>query len=283
MTTNANFSAAPDPPADWNLLSWAKGTGAHRVVADAIALRAGSEDKIAALKLLRGLKSRDELASVLNTAAVMESLIDAVWGETARLQQAPAATNDEITGKFAGISTTLHYEGLDTFFGGLEGIVGTPSPRPLQGMAAEHLDGLDSTDWFVTGNYGVHTKSKIEWLFVTDATMTPAKLGLNAWPAEPVEKLPDRRRCRKRQPLDDIKRKAKERNACLKEGGHSELIIEELIAAIMYTGPVRPCLARHTLLALHAQRPMYPARSSADVRQVQRSPARPPARCTVSA
>ena len=106
-------------------------------------------------------------------------------------------------------------------------------------MAAEHLNGVDVNDEFVTGNYGVATTSKIEWLFTTDDAATPESLGRRQWPAESVEKLPNRSHCRKRRPLAEILKAAEAPNAQLKAHDHTPLGPEELIAANLYTGPVR--------------------------------------------
>ena len=230
-----------DPTDDWTLAKWAKNTGTDRVVTGAIAQRAGSLDSAATREFLRGLKSRDELARVLRDEAVIEANIDVVWDAVLKLQQAGAATNAEIEGKFKD-AISMEYGGLEKYFGGLEGVVGGPSQKILEGMAAEHLSSLESNDPFETGNYGVHTTSKTEWLFVTDddEAAALAKLELTSWPAESPEKLPDRRLCRKRRPLADVERAAEDRNARLLAAKHTTLTVEELIAAIMYTGPVRP-------------------------------------------
>ena len=129
--------------------------------------------------------------------------------------------------------------------------MGGPSQKIREGMAAEHLSGSESDKDFTTGNYGVLTTSKAEWLFVTDddEAAALAKLGLESWPAESEEKMPDRSYCRVRRPLADVERAAEAPNARLKKDGHPELITVELIAAILYTGPVRPRLVRRTLPA----------------------------------
>ena len=114
-----------------------------------------------------------------------------------------------------------------------------PSSQVAEGMAAEHLNGVDVNDEFVTGNYGVATTSKIEWLFTTDDAAMPESLGLQQWPAESVEKLRDRSHCRKRRPLAEILKAAEAPNAQLVKHDHTPLGREELIAANLYTGPVR--------------------------------------------
>ena len=228
-----------DATGDWSLGSWLQGLGTHRVVAAAIAKKAGSDDKAATLEFLRGLTSRAEVAQMLRTDAAIETQIDVVWDAVGMLQQAGAATNKEVEGKFAD-AIGMEYKGLEAYFGGLEGVVGGPSQKIREGMAAEHVSGSESDKGFTTGNYGVLTTSKAEWLFVTDddEAAALAQLGLESWPAESEEKLSDRSHCRKRRSLADVERAAEAHNARLLEAKQRKLIIEELIAAIMYTGPV---------------------------------------------
>ena len=119
--------------------------------------------------------------------------------------------------------------------------MGPPSPKLFDGMAIDHLHGreTESSDDFVTSNYGVCTSSKAEWyaapterrralsarcwllhglcfaprcshgshgsrmahrLFVVDSDANPAQLSLDRWPEESIEKLPDRARARSAQP-----------------------------------------------------------------------------------
>jgi cell division septum initiation protein DivIVA len=229
----------------WSLLSWAEGAAIHRIVAAAIRQplvdEGLGEDPDAALGLLRGIKDRAALAKLLRTEAMIEGMIDLVWAETEALQRAGAATSGEIQSKFAG-AIELSYGGLDKFFGGLEAIVGGPNPKLLEGMEGEHLNGpgTESTDTFTPGNYGITTSSLIEWKFIVDEEATPKQVGLDRWPEESVEKLPDRSLCRKHRPLADIKKEAEYRNEQLAKGKNSGLGVEELIAAVSYTGPVMP-------------------------------------------
>ena len=58
-------------------------------------------------------------------------------------------------------------------------------------MAAEHLNGVDVNDEFVTGNYGIATTSRIEWLFSTDDAATPESLDLRQWPADRICRCSD--------------------------------------------------------------------------------------------
>ena len=227
---NPDASVA-DTSDTWSLASWVQGTGVHRVIAEAMQ-RSGEDD----LAFVRALKSRDELAARLQT--VTERVVDKLWREAQTLQEAGVATEAEMQGKFAG-AIELSYGGLDTFYGGLERVVGSPNPRLLEAMRDEHTAQVtESTDIFITGNYGVRTNSKVEWLYAVEWEATPRDAGFEHWPAESETKLPDRTKCRKRRPVAEFEHVLKSRNAQLEQAGQPPVIREELIAANMYTGPV---------------------------------------------
>ena len=205
----------------------------------------------------------------------MDGILDLMWGEVEKLQRAGAATDAEIASKFAG-SVEMSYSGLDTFFAGLEGVVGAPDPNLREAMENEHTQGHESTKEFTTGNYGVTTTSAKEWAFVVDDALPD---GTSSWPAESEERLPDRSKCRKKTPLAELEKKAEPMNKKLKEFNQPMILVEEIIAANLYTGPVRraPATTRslppraRTLAASHT-----PSDGDcADVRQVQRRPPRP--------
>ena len=141
----------------WKLVSWLAGARTHRAIAGAI-LRAAREGGLGdssedALRFIRGLQNRGELAKLIRAEATLEALIDLTWAEVTTLQDAGAATSSEVQSKFAG-SVELSYGGLDSFFGGLEGVIGPPNPKLLEAMAADHKagPGTESTDMFLTGN-----------------------------------------------------------------------------------------------------------------------------------
>ena len=238
LQDQANPDEAQDNPDEaqstnaWNLLTWAQGLGVEEVVASA--LRQGSD--AADFDFVRGIKSRDELKPMLLNKTVLDLLVDSVWKQVQLLQQAGAS--DDIASKFAG-AIELSYSGLGTFFDGLEGVLGAPSPKVHESMATEHLDSADSMNTFVTDNYGIATTSKIEWLFMRADDAALQQQGLSSWPSESADKLPDRTLCRKLLPLAEIQREAEVRNEQLQGAGHTMLINEELIAARLYTGPVR--------------------------------------------
>ena len=104
----------------------------------------------AVLCFLKGLNGRGELDALLRTEAVMDGLVDLLWQEVMQLQTAGAPTSKDIQGKFAG-SIEMSYSGLDTFFGGLEGVIGTPNAKLFAAMESEHTMGVDATQEFTTG------------------------------------------------------------------------------------------------------------------------------------
>ena len=67
----------------------------------------------------------------------------------------------------------LEYGNLNVFFGGLEAIVGSPSPNIRKMMADEHTDLGDSAREFTTSNYGLRTTSATEWAFVATSNEPP--------------------------------------------------------------------------------------------------------------
>ena len=68
-----------------------------------------------------------------------------------------------LDGAFVGKFATL-----DDFFKGPEKLIGTPNPKIMEGMKAEHCFRGNSNTLFTTSNYNVTTWAKQEWEFVVD-------------------------------------------------------------------------------------------------------------------
>jgi hypothetical protein len=215
----------------------------HRAVAAALLAPLAAEQRAsvpgAALEYIKGLTSREQVAQLLGTGNFQATLVELVWNELRTLQSVGAATSKDMESKFAG-AVALSYSGLDTFFGGLEGIVGSPNPKVLDGMRDDHLQGpgTESSDVFTTSNYGVETQSRIEWHFVASAEVTPEQLRIPCWPIESAEKLPDRACARRRRSLEALEAAVADNNRHLREANQPELMLEEIIAACLYTGPM---------------------------------------------
>jgi hypothetical protein len=78
---------------------------------------------------------------------------------------------------------------MDTFFGGLERLLGPPSPQLLEAMRREHCASADSKLYYTSSNYEVRTTSLIEWFFVVEPQEGKAKLSkhgqpITEWPTE---------------------------------------------------------------------------------------------------
>ena len=164
--------------------------------------------------------------------------------------------------------TLLFYAGLNTFYGGLESVVGKPWQNFGAGLEHEHRESHDSKHEWVTKNYGVHTTSEIEFLFVDQpgpAQPDDPRLSTRgqAWPKE--EKLmhePDweatkmkttvkkrweiygyraRDASRMRTPLsrEALQERVNQINAKLTDlPNEKELIFHEAVCARLYTGPM---------------------------------------------
>ena len=103
--------------------------------------------------------------------------------------------------------------GLETFFGGLEGLIGTPNPKLKESMEREHTSSSDSLTEFYASNYGTATTSALEWLFVVDPVSRPA----DVWPADSKLRADESRRnlCRGPRHKDDFEADIERVNALL--------------------------------------------------------------------
>ena len=122
----------------------------------------------------------------------------------------------------------MAYSDLNTFFGGLEKMVGAPLPCVAKAMAAEHTEKPDSHLEFTTLNFGVTTTSATEWAFVAEPETR------DWWPVE-KKHVQERRRP---MPIAELKRLVDERGVRLCDQGEPALTLEEAFGARLYTGPL---------------------------------------------
>ena len=148
--TAAQDVAAASTAAEENAAAETVEEVAAREALEAALDKARQAQADAVLCFLKGLNGRGELDALLRTEAVMDGLVDLLWQEVMQLQTAGAPTSKDIQGKFAG-SIEMSYSGLDTFFGGLEGVIGTPNAKLFATMESEHTMGVDATQEFTTG------------------------------------------------------------------------------------------------------------------------------------
>ena len=135
------------------------------------------------LEAMRELGRSHNLEQVLQARVVAAApMIDkGLAPRLKRLSTSKEATSAEMQDKFSqDAQGMLEYGSLKVFFGGLEGLVGSPNPNVMAAMAEEHTAGVDATREFTTGNYDLTTTSAIEWAFVA----TPEAPPPTGWPVE---------------------------------------------------------------------------------------------------
>ena len=203
----------------------------------------------ALLKLARSPDLKQELKQRLTSG--IDALTDRLSSALEKFDSGVRARNprqlqDKFMQEGAGL---LAYGDLNTFFGGLEAIVGAPLPRVREAMAAEHTQQADSLIEFTTKNYGVTTTSATEWAFVVEPSSRPD----DAWPVE-TKPVQERRRP---MPIAELERRVDERGVQLSEQGDPVLTLEEAFGARLYTGPLH-CKYNAVLRGLLAARPDSP-------------------------
>ena len=210
------------------------------------------------LSALQSLAQNPDLKQELKRRLTdcIDALTDRLSSALENLASGAAPTAEQLQAKFmedgAGL---LAYGDLNTFFGGLEAIVGAPLPRVREAMAAEHTQQADSFIEFTTKNYGVTTTSATEWAFVAepesrthDAWPVEAKLVLARKPGgstsarlgERIALVAHERQKRRRAPMRiaELKWRVAERGVRLCDQGEPALTLEEAFGARLYTGPL---------------------------------------------
>lgn len=98
---------------------------------------------------------------LLRDGPFLMKLAQQLYDEAAKLAAQRAATAAELQAKFMEEAAfTLAYGGMDTFFGGLERLLGPPSPSLLEAMRREHCSSSDSKDFFTSANYGITVRAE---------------------------------------------------------------------------------------------------------------------------
>ena len=171
--------APAEPPApaiiqsEWTAADWLTSEGIHNTVSKAL-LGGACVDELEAMRALGRLdRLEGELGGRLVTAA--GSLAKLLAPRLRQLAMTAEATSAELQAKFSqDTHGMLEYGSLSTFFGGLEGLVGTPSHSVMSTMGEEHTARPDSKLEILTSNYGLRTTSIIEWGFVATPGSPPA-------------------------------------------------------------------------------------------------------------
>ena len=166
----------------WTAVSWLDSEETNKELAAAIlgqSFVAGG-DELAAMRALGGSATLEDELTV-RLAAAIGPLVARLAPRLRALATVEAATSGEMQTKFSQeCRGMLEYGSLSVFFGGLEGLVGSPNPMVMEAMAGEHSARSDSERDFTTSNYGLRTTSAVEWAFVATPDAPPA----GGWPVE---------------------------------------------------------------------------------------------------
>ena len=225
---------------EWTAAHWLRAlpgtTGDRDAVSEAIAaalLGPGDEqDELEAVCDL-GRGTCEQVLALLTKSGLLEKLASLVHaGAKELITEAVTGGQDSKYHADEGCFA-LSLGGLKTFYEGLEGLLGSPSPELMQAATHEHCGSADSDLPFTTSNHGVTTTARVEWYFVTD----PAK-GLSlcgAWPSEDPSLCAHHRTPRE---LKFFEGAAREVNHRLKVEGCAPLMEVEFCTARSYTGPL---------------------------------------------
>jgi hypothetical protein len=80
------------------------------------------------LDLTTTVTTEADFVDHLHKADIAGDIAAVLWPKIKELTAADGAASQNLRNKFAG-SVELSYVGLETFFGGLEAVVGAPNPR----------------------------------------------------------------------------------------------------------------------------------------------------------
>ena len=226
------YAADAESGRRWTASKWLASRNVSSLVADALQLPPLSANEHSQFSYVRGL-SRQRVEKLLGVAK-LEGLCDFIMAAIEDLQSQATGSAEHLNEKF---STTakfqMTYGSLSLFYGGLESLLGPPkmykgathAERSLYNMMEfEHTGEKDSLEEFVAPN-GVTSKAEIEWEVVCspskDASQYPERQGYRD--SHPTW-------CRVPKALAEMLELMEAQcNSKLRAGGHSEMILEELV------------------------------------------------------
>ncbi|KAL1520857.1 hypothetical protein AB1Y20_022418 [Prymnesium parvum] len=250
MAARGEVGEAPLVESTWTVAPWLASLGLAEKVGERLlaplhtALDGRKDKEKAELEYVRELGRRGTKAMVLELLGndLLDTLGGLVWDGAVALLAAGAATGAELHAKFVqeGAAFTMSYGGLDTFWGGLEALIGTPNPKLEQAIEREHRHSADSRDDFLASNYGTTTTSEGEYLFVLDPEGGLAELGWEEWPADTRLRADPARAhlCRVPLPLSSFDGALAQLSAKLAEQDCAPMLRAEAACARLYTGPL---------------------------------------------
>jgi hypothetical protein len=148
-------------------VQWARSLGMEGLLARHLPLGTFADQ----LRGIRDMTDQDVKVALYrfmaDVAVSMAAGLKALRGRSAGESQAGSAVQEHINSKFALDGAFVgKFATLDDFYKGPEGIIGTPNPKILPGMEAEHCLRGNSKTIFTTGNYNLATTPAMEWEFV---------------------------------------------------------------------------------------------------------------------
>ena len=182
----------------------------------------------------------DEIEAKLRAGRLVERVAGVLSTGAAELKTAQAATGAELNKKFAAdaFKGEMGFGGTAEFYGGLEGIIGSPTfleGSLLKSLEREHCSLKDAKLPFESSNGIKGTTSAEEWEFVFKPDMaapdTYAERGGDFRTSHPEW-------CRKPTALAVLKETMRLKNEELDSAGQTALILEEIVAGRLYTGPM---------------------------------------------
>ena len=235
---------------EWGIEAWLASLDLHRAAAKALAPPPGHEAFSYAKTKLEG-----EVEAKLK-AAKLEGLLPLILQGIAELKTQDKATATELNEKFAADgsgSVELTYGTMETFNAGLEGFIGPPLMSnesealqqvvmPLRGVATtgptllgqmekEHCESPDSSLPFPSQRGKVIVRPEAQWAFMMKSQ--PSR-GLIDDDDDGTFSISGRIR----KPLRDYWTLVEEKNALLAEHKNPTMILEDLVAAQLYTCPM---------------------------------------------
>ena len=212
----------------WTLVSWLVSLDLASTVAAALVPPDGTDAfTYTTAELSEHLDERLAAANLQGLANAVRAGLD-----TLRVQK--AATGAELSGKFKedAFKGEMSFATLDTFYAGLSGLIGDPlmvDGSLMRGMQDEHRKRPDSEVRFLRSmskpDKPKYATPAEEWTIVHEPEegkqYSSGRIGM---------------------PLAVFEALMRDKNALLAKKGHTELILEEVVGARLYTG----CVMHHT-------------------------------------
>ena len=255
---------------DWTLTEWLRGVDCASIIADALRASLPREAPAAVEYALLCELGRQETASAMLSALqrtrLDASLASQLHKHAKELVHSPVhgdGTVDENNDKFT--MPQMQLGDLRSFFGGLDGLIGPPSPNLWEKMRREHCEERGAADAFTSSNYRVTTSSVVEWWFVVKPEEGLKQLRLSEWPVEHQWSDPDHKRPRTPRPLASFASERRHINQRLSTAGSTPLLDEEFVGlrlcarpsparALMIHAPPASCMhARGPRACVHAR------------------------------